>query len=271
MQKILNQRSLFLLLALLIGNIEVSYSETPKAEKARVKIEYENSKVYTVFSGHRYYIGIAQFSEDEVLLDPDENYVFYAHTTGCGYENEGMTVFRSDIYGRKSIPILSRCEILTPSRFLRFNMKIYLLIEQSNGGTVAKTSFWLYDVKAESFVLHAEGEITEELNGIFSYGYYGEDEKFVPVGEVTIKNLINGESPLRLLSRYRTQALTLRKNTKIVITDSKCFPQGSDQYGIILNAGTKVMIVGECPDGGYEIYYGGMRGKVIKGSLKLLR
>src|SRR5689334_19921961 len=117
MQEITSRRVSFLLLALLIGNMGVSYSQTLKAKKARVKLQFEDYKLYTVVNGHRHYIGEAQYpnSPPEAILDPAEQKVFYADSTGCGYEHEGMTVFSSDIYGRRSVPILVRCEMLNPA------------------------------------------------------------------------------------------------------------------------------------------------------------
>ena len=81
----------------------------------------------------------------------------------------------------------------------------------------------------------------------------------IPVGTVTMKNLINRESPLRLLPRPR-HGLTLRKNTKAFST--------CNQIVIIRNAGTRVLITEKHEDGSYEIYYKDAIATVPKGSLK---
>jgi HEAT repeat protein len=206
-----------------------------------------------------------------LLFDPSRKYLFRKDGTGCGYENEGRTIFVSELDSGKSFPILASCNYLTLTRFLKSGGKYYVLIEEVNGGA-GNPSFWLYDVKANEYVIHAEGEIHETGPGVFSYAYsYDEHDRLIPAGKVTIKNLLNRESPLRLLPRYPMHALTLRKNTKVFHTPNLEPNQpDTDSFEIIRNAGTRVLIIEKCEDGSYEIYYKGA-GHVPKGSLKPTR
>lgn len=114
-----------------------------------------------------------------------------------------------------------------------------------------------------------QDDITETRKGVFSYGYYPEGEKIKPVSTVTIKNLVNRECPLKILPRYPTHGLTRRKNTRIFPGDGvvACFHE-EDKYEVISKAGTKVLILEECPEGEYEVYYKGKMAKMRKGNLK---
>jgi len=204
-----------------------------------------------------------------LLFDPFRKYLFRKDGTGCGYENEGRTIFVSELDSGKSFPILASCNYLTLAKFLEYGGKYYLLIAEVNGGA-GNPSFWLYDVKANEYVIHAEGEISDtKESGVFSYAYsYDEHDALIPAGKVTIKNLINRESPLRLIPMQPMHGLTLRKNTKVFRPSNleTCQPD-TDSFEIIRNAGTRVLVISKCEDGSYEIYYKGA-GHVRKGSLK---
>lgn len=212
----------------------------------------------------------------EPVFDPLRRFLFYRQTTGCGYENEGRTMFVADLATGKTFPILASCGFLTADKFLESDGKCYLLIGDGNGGTTEGTSFWLYDVEAGEFVVHAEGVIEEtEQHGVFSYGYYLNEETPTPLGKVTMKNLLNRDKPLRLVSDHplMMHGLTSRKNTRVLQTFSECFKDDSSPpaFELIRKPGTKVLVISKCEDGSYEILYNGARGNVSKGSLRLIK
>ena len=253
--------------------LQSSYSQTPVAQKPDVKLHYDGPKLYTTIDGKQYLIDEAAATAvpiSDALLDPSRKNVYYAKNTGCGFENEGTTLFVADVRGGNSIPILSRCEMLTPVRFFNSGGRSYLLIKEENGGTSYGTAFWLFDVGAKSFEVHAEGELTAKSNNTFTYGVYTEAEDLKSLGTVRLQTLIKRGSPLRLLPRQPTRALTVNKNTKLVFTDPYCGPL-SGEAKIIENAGSQVLIAGSCPDGDYQVYFQGSLGKVAKRDLNLLK
>ena len=204
------------------------------------------------------------------LIDPSRKYVFTRVGTGCGYENEGRTMFVSLVDSGKSFPILATCVYLNDPRVLEYAGKYYLLIVGQNGGTAEGTSFWLYDMKANRYVIHAEGEIDDtKERGVFSYAYY-QGCSPTPVGTVTMKNLINRETPLRLLPRPM-HGLTLRRNVRMFHTLEECSQPDTKPFEIIRNAGTRVLVVSKCEDGSYAIYYKGAIASVPRGTLKRVR
>ena len=253
-----------------------SYSQTPAARKPDIKLHYDERKLYTRINGKQFLIDEASPTAvpiADALLDPGRKNVYYAKNTGCGFENEGTTLYVADVRGWNSIPILSRCLMLTPVRFLNSGGRSYLLIKEENGATAFGTSFWLFDIGARRFETHAEGELTAKSNSTFSYGFYDEAETLKPLGTVTLQTLINRGSPLRLKPRQPTRALTVKNNTKLVFIDPYC-GQLSDteaQVKIIKNAGSQVLIAGECPDGDYQVYFEGSMGKVAKRDVNLLK
>jgi len=211
---------------------------------------------------------------NDMFFDPSRKYVFQRVRTGCGSEGDGRTVFVSELDSGKSFPILATCAYLSADKFLQYAGRYYLLVVADNGEDDCQPgSFWLYDVKANEFVIHAEGGVEETAPGVFSYAYCSDENgRNTPVGTVTMNNLINRESPLRLLPRPM-HGLTLRKNTKVFHTFSECFQDDTNprETTIIRNAGTRVLIITKCEDGSYEIYHKGRRGRVPKGSLKLTK
>jgi hypothetical protein len=267
-----NRLVLGLLLVAFSGNFETSYPQTRKTTKPGVKLQYEGRTLYTRVNGKKYFIDEAAPGPSGALaiLDSSQQNVYYVQNTGCGFENEGTTLLVSDVYGRISVPILSRCEILTPVRFFNSQGRTYLLISEENGATMFGTSFWFFDVAAKRFEVHAEGQILAKGSGPFSYGVYDESENLISLGTVTLQTLINRGRPLRLLPRQPTRALTLNNDTKLVFTDPYCTPQSNGESRTIDDAGSQVLIAEECPDGDYVVYYHGSRGKVAKRDLKLL-
>lgn len=203
-----------------------------------------------------------------LLFDPARKYLFHKGMTGCGYENEGRTIFVTEIDSGKSFPILASCNYLTLTRFLEYGGKNYLLIAEENGGA-GNPSFWLYDMKANEYVIHAKGVIDETKPGVFSYAQaYDEHDALIPAGKVTIKNLLNRKRPLKLLPRYPMHGLTRRRDTRVFHTFDECSERDTNPFELIRNAGTRVFVIAKCEDGSYEIFFKGGRGNVPKGSLK---
>ena len=252
-----------------------SYSQTAVAPKPDVKLHYEERKLYTRVNGEQFLIDEAAPTAvpiADALLDPGRKKVYYAKNTGCGFENEGTTLFVADVRGGTSVPILSRCLMLTPVRFLNSAGRTYLLIKEENGATALGTSFWLFDIGAGRFELHAEGQLTAS-NNKFIYGVYDEAENFRRLGYVTLQTLISRGNPLRLKPRQPTRALTVNLNTKLIAIDPYC-GQLSDtevEVKLIKNAGSQVLIAGECPDGDYQVYFEGSMGKIAKRDVNLLK
>jgi len=255
-------------------SLRSSYSQTPAARKPDVTLHYDGHKLYSRINGKQYLIDEAAPTAvpiADALLQPNLENVYYAKNTGCGFENEGTTLFIADVHGGiTSFPILSRCAILTPVRFLYSGGRSYLLIKEENGATAYGTSFWLFNTRAGRFEVHAEGELKAKTNNTFTYGFYDEAENFKPLGTVTLQTLINRGSPLRLRPRQPTRALTINNNTKLVITDPYCGPL-SDEVKIIENAGSVVLIAGQCPDGDHQVYFRGTIGKIAKEDVNLVK
>jgi hypothetical protein len=85
-----------------------------------------------------------------------------------------------------------------------------------------------------------------------------------------MKNLINRETPLRLLPRPM-HGLTLRRNVRMFHTLEECSQPDTKPFEIIRNAGTRVLVVSKCEDGSYAIYYKGAIASVPRGTLKRVR
>jgi hypothetical protein len=226
--------------------------------------------LYTVIRGRKYFIERLVrrvVSIPEPMVAPTGKFVFYAVNTGGGFESEGMTIFVSDVYGRKKIPILGRSWVLRPAGFLNLKGKDYLLITGESESP--ERDFWLYDITSGQFVLHADGEIREINKGLFSYGRNNDEGDFKEIGRVTVEQLVKNTPPLKLLPRYPTHGLTQKSNVRIYESDH-CYSPGESHYKIISTAGTKVLIFAECEDGGYAIYYNGFTGKVKKETLRVI-
>ncbi len=259
-----------------------AYSQTGKPA-VKLKVDTENFAIedghknylssfnlYTAINRRRYFIARLahrMVSIPEPLIDPSANFVFYASNTGCGFEGEGMTNFVSDVYGKKKTPILGRCRYLRPTGFLQAQGKNYLLITSESESP--ETDFWLYDISKEAFVLHADGEIKEIGKGLFSYGQNDDEGNFKPVGKITMDTLINRGAPLKLLSRYPTHGLTQKRSVPIFESDS-CYSVDEKPSRTIPSANTRVLIIMECEDGGFEIYHNRYKGKVRKCALRAI-
>jgi hypothetical protein len=277
MRRLKSAKMLILFVTLSLINSPLSHSQTSKP-KVKIKVDEENYKIvgekvliplYTIIGGRQYFIDHLQrinVGIPEPLVDPTGSYVFYTSNTGCGFEQDGKTVFVSDVYGKKKSPILGRCMGVHGERFLTFQGKNYLLI---TGGTEAGDCYlWLYDIRRREFVVHAEGGIREIKKGVFSYGYCEGGIEFKQIGTVTMRTLIRREAPLRLLPRYPTHGITQARDVRVYPSVTECNINSDKPHKTISKRGTRVLILRECEDGGYEIYYDGFRGKVMKGSIR---
>jgi HEAT repeat protein len=206
----------------------------------------------------------------DLLFDPSRKYLFQTVKNGCGIEDEAETMFVSQVDSGKSFAILASSQWLGTIEFLESGGRYYLLIVEGRGeATCQPRSFWLYDVKENEFVIHAEGGIEETERGVFSYGYCGENDSIIPVGKVTMKNLLNRELPLRLLPRPMP-GLTLRRNTKVVDSCNQT-DSGPSAIMVIRKAGTRVLVLGKREDASFEVYYKGTIAIAPKGSLKMTK
>lgn len=226
--------------------------------------------LYTVVRGRRYFIerlAHQVVSIPEPVIDPSGRFVFYAVNTGGGFENEGMSIFIADVYGRKKTPILGRSWVLRPARFLNLKGKDYLLITGESESP--ERDFWLYDISLGKFVLHADGEIREISKGLFSYGRNNDEGDFKELGRITTEQLLQNTAPLKLLPRYPTHGLTRKSKVRVYEADN-CYSADESPYKTIATTGTKVLIFGECEDNTCAIYYNGFKGKLKKDALQVI-
>ena len=242
-------------------------------EGERWNVYYASCNFYTIVDGRKYLIdwlirGIAGIPEP--IFDSANKHVAYASNIGCGspHNDEGMIVFISDVYGKKKRPILGSCEYLRPIRFIDYLDRTYLLISQTTESNAS--SFWLYDVNGGEIVLHADGRLKELKGGTFAYGHYVGNYEFKRTATVTMSNLVGREAPLKLLSRYPTHGLTQGRNIQ-VYDGGGCYITYTGPPRTIRRSGVRVLILDECPEGEYIIYWQGQRSKIMKGGLKPIK
>lgn len=275
---------MILLIGLQIGSAHASYAQGT-AERIDIKFEPEliaenagvrslaaSCKLYTTVGGRQYFIADLVRGAVNIpvpLVDPTNTYLFYASNVGCGAEGEGMAVWVSDVRGENKMPILGRCRYLRPVKFLTYQSRTYLLISGSSKSPFK--DIWLYDVSAASFVLHAEGELEEARDGLFSYRLYDTATRGLKIiGTVSTGTLVQRGAPLSLLTRFPTHCLTQESDVKVFkpLSDSGQCEASEQDYQVIHAVGTKVLFLSECRDGGFEVLYNGIRGKVLKGAIK---
>jgi hypothetical protein len=85
-----------------------------------------------------------------------------------------------------------------------------------------------------------------------------------------MSNLVGREAPLKLLTRYPTHGLTQRRNVQISGWGG-CFLEPTTPPRTIRRSGVRVLIMNECPEGEYVVYWQGHRGKITKGGLKPIK
>ncbi|HEU4391018.1 MAG TPA: hypothetical protein VFV34_24645 [Blastocatellia bacterium] len=256
-----------------------------RAERIDIKFEPElitendgvrglatSCKLYTIVAGQQYFIADLVRGAVNIpvpLVDPTNTYVFYASNVGCGADGEGMAIWVSDVRGESRMPILGRCRYLRPVKFLTYQSRNYLLINGSSRSPFR--DIWLYDISAASFVMHAEGELDEIRDGLFSYRIYDTSARRLKViGNVSTGTLVQRGAPLSLLTRFPTHCLTEERDVKLYkpLSDSGQCEVSEQDYQVIHAANTKVLFLSECRDGGFEVLYNGIRGKVVKGGIK---
>ena len=247
--------------------------DTPYFDKSEGWTEYLAScNFYTIVDGRKYLIDWlirGMVSIPEPILDSANNHVAYASNIGCGApHDEGMVVVISDVYGKKKRPILGSCNYLRPVRFLDYLDRTYLLIEETTEGDWS--SFWLYDVNSREFVLHAYGLVKELKDGTFAYGRYVDDWKFKRIGIVTMGNLVGREAPLKLLTRYPTHGRTRGRDVQLYV-GGWCYIAPTTPPSTIRRSGERVLIMNECTDGEYSVYWRGQRGKIMKGGVRPIK
>lgn len=188
----------------------IVYSRTYKFRERRVKVVVQDTsladwsppyELHTVVGGRKYFIGYVHHRGAVLfrkpVIDPTCTHVSYSSNTGGGYEGEGTISFISDLHGKRKYLILG-----DPDKFLKFNGKDYLLM--SNTSDADETdSIFLYEVNARSYVVHAKGDLEEKKRGVFAYHYYSNGGRIERVPTVTMRNLVNRESPLKLLPMPR--------------------------------------------------------------------
>jgi hypothetical protein len=236
------------------------------------KIYLSSCNLYTIVDGRKYLIdwlvrGMTAIPEP--ALDSANNHVAYSSNIGCGTgHDEGMIVVISDVYGKKKRPILGSCSNLTPVKFLDYLERTYLLISETTSGN--RSYFWLYDVNSGEFVLHANGHVKELKDGTFAYGRYVGEYKFKRTATVTMSNLVGREAPLKLLTRYPTHGRTQGRNVQVSGWGG-CILDPTTPPKTIRRSGVRVLIMNECPEGEYVVYWRGHRGKITKGGLKPIK
>ena len=246
--------------------------DAPRYDHEGWKAYYASCNLYTIVDGRKYLIdwlirGMSVIPEP--VLDSANNLIAYSSNIGCGEgHDDGMVVVISDVYGKKKRPILGSCSYLRPVRFLDYLDRTYLLISETTEGN--RSSFWLYDVNSREYVLHAYGLVKELKDGTFAYGRYVGDYKFKRTGIVTMSNLVGREAPLKLLTRYPTHGRTQGRNVQVSGWGG-CYLDPSTPPRTIRRSGEKVLIMNECPEGEYVVYWRGHRGKITKGGLRPIK
>lgn len=202
-------------------------------------------------------------------LDPEGKYLYYTVLTGCGFENDGMAIFRSDLRGTRVEPVVGSCDNLAMEA-LAEGGKSYLLIRESNSG-IGNTGFWIFSLASNQPLVHAGGVLEKATQpGKFRYCAGNEDEKGT-CADVSMETLLQRKAPLRLLPRFPLAARTAQDEIPLRI------PEGSLPCGLeptartekIPRRGSPVVILDTCKDRGvYEVYFRGLRGTVSKNQLQ---
>ncbi|KAB2838145.1 hypothetical protein F9K50_09765 [bacterium] len=202
-------------------------------------------------------------------LDPEGKHLYYTVLTGCGYENDGMAIFRSDLFGTRIEPVVGSCNNLAMEG-LAGGGKPYLLVREWNSG-LGNTGFWIFDVASGKPLVHAGGILERgAVPGKFRYCPGHEEEKG-PCSDIDLEALLQRKTPLRLLPRFPLTARTVQDEVPLRI------PEGSLPCGLepgfrsekIPHKGSQVVILDTCKDRGvYEVYFRGLRGTVSKNQLQ---
>lgn len=238
-------------------------------------------KLYTIVGGKEYPIDtlvmsmalarLEGYGEEAGVpawyLDPEGKFLYYSVLTGCGYENDGMAIFRTDLYGKRIDPVIGSCDNLTMEA-LADNGKNYLLIREGNSGAGLR-NFWIFDLESQQPIVHAEGLLEKSaVAGKFQYCQGPEEEKS-GCAEISMQTLLQRQRPLRLLPRFPLIARTAKDDVPMrVPQNAACGIDPSDQVEKIPKKGSVVLILDTCKDRGvYEVYFRGIHGTVSKNQL----
>ncbi len=276
-------------LALLPGRCTVLAQELPTSRPGlllRLK-ELPGAKsparqLYTVVNGKEYPIdrlltelGVARLDgyqpeagQPAWYVDPTGNYLYYTVLTGCGWENDGMAIYRSDLFGKRIEPLLGRCDNLKMEG-LAYGGKNLLLIREGNSG-VGDTGFWLFDLATLEPLVHAGGTL-EAKPGSGNFRYCdGNAEEAGSCREIAMEVLLNRKSPLRLLPRFPLTARTAADGVELRQLEGSASCGTAPTVGVekIPQKGSWVAVLDSCKGRGvYEVYYRGLRGTVSKSQL----
>ena len=238
-------------------------------------------KLYTVVGGKEYPIdtlsmslGLARlegYGEEAGVpawyLDPEGRFLYYSVLTGCGYENDGMAIFRTDLYGKRIEPVIGSCDNLTMES-LADGGKNYLLIREGNSGAGLR-DFWIFDLDTHQPIVHAEGLLEKStVAGKYQYCKGPEEEK-TACAEISMQTLLQRQRPLRLLPRFPLIARTVKDDVPMRVPyNASCGIDPSDKIEKIPQKGSVVVILDTCKDRGvYEVYFRGTHGTVSKNQL----
>ena len=198
------------------GGSAIYYDKTYKFKTRTIRIVEQVDRntprpaghLSAIVNGHKYSIGYLRFNGASSLatpvVDPTGAYIAYSSGSGCGYEGEGEAVLISSIYGKRKARIISTCIEAGPQEFFIYKGRQYLLVSGTSDAGEEDDAFWLYDIDAKKMMVHGAGDLTKTSKHGFSYAYYWEHKKRT-FGAVTMKTLVNGERPLKLLALPHVQ------------------------------------------------------------------
>ena len=279
---------LFGFLSLMMSAVISQAQEIPTARpdlKLRLKeipgTDIQRKQLSTVVAGKEYPIdrlivgiGVARLDSygpeaghPAWYLDAKREFLYYTALTGCGFESDGMVIFRTDLYGKRIEPVLGRCNNLKMEP-LALVGKDYLLIREGDSG-IGDTGFWIIDLESNQPALHAAGTLEKSKDGGFKY-CRGNQEDPGLCKEVTADILLNRKAPLELQPRFPLKARSNQEQVPVRISDgpSSCGLIPATKVENLPRKDALVAILDSCKDRGvYEIYYRGLRGTVSKNYL----
>jgi len=206
------------------------------------------------------------------LLDAGGRYLYYTTLTGCGFEGEGMAIFRSDLRGSKIEPVLGGCGILT-MEIVPINRLNYLLVRESHGDS-HEAGFWIFDMETLRPIVHADGILRKRSGANATYDYCASFPKWKKdCQKVTDEILQNRRIPLRLRSRHPIRARVKANSLVVSVSEglSTCDEESKHSLKLPKPSG-QVAILQACPDEDhYEIYYRGLRGTGSREDLETIK
>ena len=272
---VINKEGSFLWKKEIIVKVSNSVEDTTKEEE---------NVIYSIINGKRYIIERDFYPWGDtfpIVVSPDGRYIFYARKdTSCGFEGDGATVYKADIFGKEKEIILSRCNNIYPEFVIEYKKRPYLIIKEGSSATLSQESFWIYDIEKGFMRAHILGEIRKLKDGRFKYGVYNEAEEFIPKATVSVKDLVKRKKSFILLKDY-ILGYTKKREVKVFEVEEAMGCQLANiekPIFVIKGRGEKVMIVETCRDmedskikDGFLIVYKGGIGLVKKTDIKPVR